>query len=80
MLRQSTNMRAAMAATFVYVSNADDGDIGVYRLRESELQTSGAGHPRECQRQAGKRLQTRIRDHRQLTLRAGVRMQHQPDA
>ena len=32
----------AMAATFVYVSNAEDGDIGVYRLLDSgELQASG---------------------------------------
>jgi len=32
----------AMAATFVYVSNAEDGDIGVYRLLDSgELQPAG---------------------------------------
>ena len=32
----------AMAATFVYVSNAEDGDIGVYRLLDSgELQAAG---------------------------------------
>ena len=32
----------AMAATFVYVSNAEDGDIGVYRLLDSgELQSAG---------------------------------------
>jgi 6-phosphogluconolactonase len=30
----------ALAATFVYVSNADDGDIGIYRMLDSgELQT-----------------------------------------
>ena len=32
----------AMAATFVYVSNAEDGDIGIYRLLDSgELQAAG---------------------------------------
>jgi 6-phosphogluconolactonase len=32
----------AMAATFVYVSNAEDGDIGIYRLLDSgELQSAG---------------------------------------
>ena len=32
----------AMAATFVYVSNAEDGDIGIYRLLDSgELQPAG---------------------------------------
>ena len=30
---------SALAATFVYVSNADDGDIGMYRLQDTgELQ------------------------------------------
>ena len=33
---------AAMAGTFVYVSNADDGDIGVYILR-----SDGTLEPRE---------------------------------
>jgi 6-phosphogluconolactonase len=31
----------ALAATFVYVSNADDGDIGVYRMQESGVLEPG---------------------------------------
>ena len=37
----------ALAATFVYVSNAEDGDIGAYRLLDSgELQAGRARRPR----------------------------------
>ena len=31
-----------MAATFVYVSNAEDGDIGIYRLLDSGELQAGA--------------------------------------
>ena len=33
---------SALAATFVYVSNAEDGDIGVYRMLDSGELQAGA--------------------------------------